>query len=47
MPDAEKRKRATYVVDTGVTIEETLAQVDRIIVELEGRSGIAYAAHWS
>ncbi len=47
MPDAEKRKRATYVVDTGVMIEVTLAQVDRIIVELEGRSGTAFATHWS
>lgn len=47
MPDAEKRKRATYVVDTGTTIEETLAHVDRIIDELEGRSGTAFAAHWS
>ncbi len=47
MPDEEKRKRATFVVDTGVTIEETLAQIDRIIVELQGRSGTAFAVHWS
>lgn len=47
MPDAEKRKRATYVVDTGIAIEETLAQVDRIIVELAARSGTAFATHWS
>ena len=46
-PDAEKRKRATFVVDTGVTIPETLAQVDRIIDQLADRSGTAYAAHWS
>ena len=46
-PDAEKRNRATFVVDTGVTIPETLAQVDRIIDQLADRSGTAYAAHWS
>ena len=47
MPDADKRKRATFVVDTGVAIEETLAQVDRIIADLEGRTGTAYATHWA
>lgn len=47
MPDADKRKRATYVVDTGVAIEETLAQVDRIIADLQGRTGAAYATHWA
>ena len=46
MPDAEKRRRATYVVDSGVALDETLAQVDRIIVQLEPRSGTAFAAHW-
>jgi dephospho-CoA kinase len=34
MPDAEKRRRADYVVDTGGTLEETQAQVARIIGEL-------------
>lgn len=47
MPDAEKRRRATYVVDTGVTLAETLAQIDRIIVELGGRAGSAFAAYWA
>ena len=47
MPDAEKRRRATYVVDTGVAMDETLAQVDRIIDELAGRSGTAFTVHWS
>jgi dephospho-CoA kinase len=46
MPDAEKRARATFVVDTGVPLAETLAQVDRIIVELGRRSGTAFAGHW-
>jgi dephospho-CoA kinase len=34
MPDAEKRRRAHYVVETGGTLEETQAQVARIIEEL-------------
>lgn len=47
MPDAEKRRRATYVVDTGVPLDETLAHIDRIIDQLAHRSGTAFAAHWS
>ncbi len=34
MPDAEKRRRADYVVETGGTLEETQARVARIIGEL-------------
>jgi len=34
MPDAEKRRRADYIVDTGGTLEETRVQVERIIKEL-------------
>lgn len=47
LPDAEKRLRATFVVDSGVTLEETLAQVDRIIIELRQRPAAAFDAHWS
>ena len=39
VPDAEKRARATYVIDTGGTIEATRARVAEIIVELRGRGG--------
>ncbi len=46
MPDAEKRRRATFVVDTGCTIAETLAEVDRIIDQLSSRKGTAFAEHW-
>ena len=46
-PDAEKRQRADFVVDTGLTIPETQAQIDRIVEQLQGRSGTAYAAYWS
>ncbi len=31
VPDAEKRKRATHVIDTGTTLEETEAQVAKLI----------------
>ncbi|MGE0768941.1 MAG: dephospho-CoA kinase [Hyphomicrobiaceae bacterium] len=47
VPDAEKRKRADFVVDTGSPIEDTLAEVDRIIELLRGRTGKAYATHWA
>ncbi len=52
MPDAEKRKRAHFVVDTGVTITETEAEVDRVVALLRervsrGDTGAAYAKHWA
>ena len=47
MPDAEKRGRADFVVDTGVSIEQTLAQVDTVISALRTRAGNAYARHWA
>lgn len=47
LPDAEKRAMADFVVDTGVSIEETRAQVDKIIESLKGRTGTAYARFWA
>jgi dephospho-CoA kinase len=47
MPDAEKRKRADFVVDTGGTFAETDAQVDKIVESLKGRRGVAYAKFWA
>lgn len=48
IPDAEKRRRATYVVDTGGAITATEAQIDKIIAELNTRGGgSAMQAHWS
>lgn len=48
MPDAEKRRRATYVVDTGTAITDTEAQIDRIVADLRARhaTGTAYAQFW-
>ena len=47
MPDADKRARADFVVDTGGTVAETEAQVDKIIESLAGRQGSAYATFWA
>ncbi|MCA8896943.1 MAG: dephospho-CoA kinase, partial [Amphiplicatus sp.] len=34
-PDAEKRARADYVIDTGLPLEETKAQVEGVMSELK------------
>lgn len=47
MPDAEKRRRADFVVDTGGSIEESHAQVDAIVESLRNRGGRAYQQFWS
>jgi len=47
MPDAEKRKRADFIVDTGGTFAESDAQVDKIIESLQARPGTAYAKFWA
>ncbi len=46
-PDEEKRRRADFVVDTSRTIPETEAQIDRIMAQLDGRTGTAFAEHWA
>ena len=47
MPDADKRRRADFVVDTSGTFAETEAQVDKIIESLRGQQGGAFAKHWA
>jgi dephospho-CoA kinase len=47
MPDAEKRARADFIVDTGGTLDETAAQVDNIVESLRGRAGTAFARAWA
>ena len=47
MPDAEKRRRADFVVDTGASIPESYAQVDAIVEVLRNRGGRAYQQFWS
>jgi dephospho-CoA kinase len=41
LPDAEKRARADFVVDTGLPWEETQAQVDKLLESLANRPGTA------
>lgn len=47
IPDDEKRQRADFVVDTGLAIEESYAQVDAIIDALRQRKGTAYGRLWA
>ncbi len=39
MPDAEKRKRADFIIDTGNGIEIARAQVNKVIAALQARPG--------
>jgi dephospho-CoA kinase len=39
MPDADKRARATHVIDTGTTIERTRDEVEALIDELKAARG--------
>jgi dephospho-CoA kinase len=47
LPDADKRRRADFVVDTGLPIEQSLSQVDAIIALLQNREGTAYCRFWA
>jgi dephospho-CoA kinase len=47
VPDAEKRARADFVVETGGTISQSQAKIDSIIESLRGRTGGAYQRHWA
>jgi dephospho-CoA kinase len=47
VPDAEKRARADFVVDTGGTFAESEAQVDKIVDALKGREGTAFVTAWA
>jgi len=44
VPDAEKRKRAEFIVDSSISVEDAEAQVRAILDAIEGRVGAAYAA---
>lgn len=37
MPDAEKRKRADFIIDSSGRFEETRAQIEAIVAELRGK----------
>ena len=39
LPDAEKRSRADYVIDTSTSLSDTARDVDRVIAEMRNRAG--------
>jgi dephospho-CoA kinase len=39
LPDSEKRARADFVVDSGTSLADMEAQIDRLIESLQGREG--------
>lgn len=43
MPDSEKRRRADYVVETDRPVEETAAEIDRLVESLRGREGTVFS----
>lgn len=47
LPDAEKRRRADFVVDTSRSIDESYAEVDEIVAALKLRKGTAYHRLWT
>lgn len=49
MTDEEKRRRADFVVDTSVSVDQTYAQIDTLIASLRLREneGTAYERFWS
>jgi len=44
MPDAEKRARADYIIDTSQGLEHAEAQVAALIEKLRGQSGQIWKA---
>jgi dephospho-CoA kinase len=47
MPDAEKRARAGFIVDTSGEIPAGRAQLDVILAQLKDRPGEAFERHWA
>jgi dephospho-CoA kinase len=47
LPDAEKRARADFVVDTSGELSASRAQLDVIIAQLRQRRGEAFERHWA
>ena len=46
MPDAEKRERADFVVDTSGAVEDTHRQINQILFQLEGHAAAAFSRFW-
>lgn len=47
LPDAEKRRRADFVVDTGGAIADSQVQIDSIVAALANRSASAFERYWA
>jgi dephospho-CoA kinase len=47
MPDAQKRQRADFVVDTSGEIAQSRARLDVILAQLRERQGEAFERHWA
>ena len=47
LDDAEKRRRADFVVDTSGSVESCNAQIDAILLKLAARQGSAFARCWT
>jgi dephospho-CoA kinase len=47
MPDAEKRARADFIVETGGPLADAGHQVDTLVESLKGRTGTAYRSVWA
>ena len=46
LPDAEKRRKADFVVDTGLSLPQTLANLDTVLDSLMARDGSAFRQQW-
>ena len=44
VPDADKRARADFIVDSSISIEDARTQVHAILDTIKGREGVAYEA---
>ena len=47
MPDAEKRRRAHFVVSTGLERRQAMRAIGRVIDRLRGRPGHAWPDRWA
>jgi dephospho-CoA kinase len=47
LPDAEKRARADFVVDTSGEMSALHTQIDAIVISLRGRTALAFTEHWA
>ncbi len=47
LSDAEKRRKAHVVVDTGQALPQTLENLDTVLAQLASRTGKAFERHWT